>query len=64
MNWRPSPEADGGRSPSLGAQRFLKAVGPLDQGVRVLELFDFLPAIRKGHDKFVIVTVGLVTNFV
>lgn len=64
MNRRASPQPDGGRDPSLGAQRFLKAVGPLDQGMRVLELLDFLPAIREGNDKFVIVTVGLVTNFV
>ena len=54
----------GGRHPSLGAQRFLQALRPLDQGVRVLELLDFLPAIRKCNDKFVIVTVGLATDFV
>ena len=63
MHLRPPPQR-GGRDPSLGPQRLLQAVGSLDQGVRVLELFDFLPAIRKGDDKFVIVTIGLMTDFV
>jgi hypothetical protein len=39
-------------------------VRALDQGDRVFELLYFLPSVRKGHDKFVIVAVDLATDFV
>jgi hypothetical protein len=32
--------------------------------VRIVELLDFLPSIRKRNDKFVIVTVYLTPDFV
>ena len=52
----------GRRRPALGAQGILQALRPLDQSVRVLELFDFLAATRKCNDKFVIVAIDLAAN--
>src|ERR1043166_1928117 len=56
----------GGRRghPAVSPQRFLQPVRSLDQRDRVLELLYFLPSVRKGDDKFVIVTVHLTTDFV
>ena len=61
---RPPAPQRGGRIPSLGPQGLLETLRTLDEGVRVLELFDFLPPVRKCYDKFVIVTVRLTTDFV
>jgi hypothetical protein len=52
------------RGPSLGPQGILEALRPLNQSVRILELLDFLPTIRKCNDKFVIVTIRLAPDFV
>ena len=64
MGRRQTPGHRGGRCPSLGPQGLLEALGPLDQRVRILELFHFLPAIRICNDKFVIVTIRLAADFV
>jgi hypothetical protein len=50
--------------PALGAQGVLQALRALDQCVRVVEMLDFLAAIRICNDKFVIVTVGFPPDFV
>jgi len=39
-------------------------VRALDQRVRVLILFDFLPTVGKRKHKFVIVTIDLAADFV
>jgi hypothetical protein len=57
--------AAGGRGfPTLTPQGFLQMVGPFDQGVGVLKVLDFLPAIRKRNNKLVIVTVGFTADFI
>jgi hypothetical protein len=58
------PAQGSGRVPPLCPEGLLETVGTLDQGVRVLELFDLLPSIRKSNDKFVIVTVRLAPDLV
>ena len=42
QRYGPNAAHEGGRRPALRTQGLLQAVGPLDQGVRVLELLDFL----------------------